>query len=81
MPRIVWENLPVDLEDHLFVRARERGITALDLGRLLAWRKTNPDAAEGAWWKDFGSFKLCGEGALPKAFLTRGQAARGQKID
>ena len=28
--------------------------------------------AEGAWYKDFGSFKLCGEGRYPKTFLLAG---------
>jgi hypothetical protein len=32
------------------------------------------------WFKDFGSFKVCGEGQYPKTFLLRGQAARGQKL-
>jgi metallo-beta-lactamase class B len=30
--------------------------------------------------KDFGSFKLCGEGRYPKTFLLPGQSARGQKL-
>jgi hypothetical protein len=34
----------------------------------------------GAWYKDFGSFKLCGEGRYPKTFLLAGQAATGQKL-
>jgi hypothetical protein len=30
--------------------------------------------------KDFGSFKVCGEGQFPKTFLLGGQAAKGQKL-
>jgi hypothetical protein len=81
MPRIVWDPLPLALRDHLFERAAERKISAHDLARLLAWRKSNPEAPDGKWYKDFGSFKLCGEGAYPKTFLLRGQATRGQSIE
>jgi hypothetical protein len=30
--------------------------------------------------KDFGSFKVCGEGKYPKTFLLRGQIAKGEKL-
>ena len=30
--------------------------------------------------KDFGSFKICGEGQFPKTFLLKGQAARGKPL-
>jgi hypothetical protein len=33
------------------------------------------------WYKDFGLFKLCGEGQYPKTFLLKGQAVRGQDVD
>jgi hypothetical protein len=32
-------------------------------------------------FKDFGSFKLCGEGKYPKTFLLKGQAAKGEEIN
>jgi hypothetical protein len=32
------------------------------------------------WYKDIGSFKICGEGKYPETFLLRGQPARGQKL-
>jgi hypothetical protein len=35
---------------------------------------------EGDWHKDFGSFKLCGRGSLPKTFLLRGQVASGEAV-
>jgi hypothetical protein len=35
---------------------------------------------EGPWYKDFGSFKPCGEGAYPKTFLLAGQVATGSKL-
>jgi hypothetical protein len=32
------------------------------------------------WFKDFGSFKLCGEGSIPRHFLLAGQSATGEKL-
>jgi hypothetical protein len=34
----------------------------------------------GAWCKDFGSFKICGEGQYPTTFLLKGQPARGRRL-
>ena len=80
MPKIQWTNLPVALREHLFERLRERKISAEDLYRLKLWRESEPEAPEGLWYKDFGSFKICGEGRFPKTFLLREQAAKGQKL-
>jgi len=80
MPRIEWTDLPPALRDHLFDRVRERRISAEDLYLLKVWRESEPEAPDGSWFKDFGSFKICGEGKFPKTFLLRGQAARGQRL-
>jgi hypothetical protein len=80
MPKIQWTNLPPALRDHLFDRLRERKVTAEDLYRLKLWRESEPEAPDGLWWKDFGSFKVCGEGQYPTTFLLRGQPAKGQKL-
>jgi hypothetical protein len=80
VPKIQWANLPEALRDHLFERLRERKISADDLYRLKEWRESQPDAPDGPY-KDFGSFKLCGEGQYPKTFLLRGQAARGVRLE
>ena len=80
MPTIQWSNLPPALRDHLFDRLRDRKITADDLHRLKLWRESNPEAPEGPWFKDFGSFKICGDGRYPKTFLLKGQVAKGQKL-
>jgi len=68
------------LRQHLFERVAERKITAEDLYQLKLWRESEPEAPDGPWFKDFGSFKICGEGKLPKTFLLRGQAAKGKMI-
>ena len=80
MPKIQWTSLPPALRQHLFDRVAERKITAEDLYQLKLWRESEPDAPDGLWYKDFGSFKICGEGEFPKTFLLRGQAAKGKKI-
>lgn len=81
MPQIEsWSRLPLALRNHLVDRMRDRQISLTDLNRLRLWIETKPEVPEGRWYKDFGSFKLCGEGKLPKTFLLAGQAATGQKL-
>ncbi len=80
MPKIQWTNLPAALRDHLFERLRDREISGEDLYELKLWRESEPEAPEGPWYKDFGSFRICGEGKYPKTFLLRRQPARGRKL-
>src|SRR6266446_4196012 len=44
------------------------------------WIESKPEVPEGDWYKDFGSFKICGHGSYPKTFLLRGQAAKGELL-
>jgi hypothetical protein len=81
MPKTRWTSLPPALRDHLFDRVRERKITTDDLYQLKLWRETDPEAPDGPWYKDCGSFKICGEGKYPKTFLLRGQPAKGLKLE
>jgi hypothetical protein len=80
MPRIQWERLPREKWAHLRARAQERAISPDDLHALAEWKEQDPDVPEGAWFKDFGTFKLCGTGKFPSTFLLAGQAARGKKV-
>jgi hypothetical protein len=80
VPRIQWRDLPPALRDHLFDRLRERKISADDLYNPKRWRETEPEAPDGPWYKDFGSFKICGDGPFPKTFLLRGQPAKGKRL-
>jgi transposase InsO family protein len=80
VPKVQWKDLPPALRDHLFDRLRDRKITVEDLYQLKLWRESEPEAPDAPWFKDFGSFKICGEGRYPKTFLLRGQAARGHKL-
>lgn len=81
MPQIeTWSRLPIALRDHLVERMRDRNISLDDLNQLRIWMEARPIVPEGAWFKHFGSFKLCGEGKFPKTFLLRGQTARGEQL-
>jgi len=44
------------------------------------WVESNPEVPVGDLFKDFGSFKPCGEGIYPKTFLLPGQSAHGTKL-
>jgi len=80
MPKIQWERLPREKWAHLRDRAKERRISEQDLFDLAEWKAMDPDVPEGDWYKDFGTFKLCGTGRYPSTFLLAGQAARGSKL-
>ncbi len=81
MPRIArWENLPEKVRQHLAEWMRDRAISVSDLNRLRIWVETNPQVPEGDWFKEFGSFKICGHGSFPKTFLFKGQAAKGRAL-
>ena len=81
MPKIRFSDLSHGLWRHLLERVQEREIALGDLGRLQEWVKSEPFAPDGEWYKDFGSFKLCGSGEYPKTVLTKGMAAFGKRID
>ena len=81
MPKIDdWGNLPAGVRQHLIDRLRDRAISIADLNRLRLWIGSRPEVPEADWYKDFGSFKICGHGKFPKTFLVRGQAAKGQPL-
>ena len=81
MPKIeCWGNLPVGVREHLIDRMRDRAISIADLNQLRLWIDSKPEVPVGDWYKDFGSFKICGEGRYPKTFLLRGQVARGERL-
>jgi len=75
-----WGNLPTGVREHLIERMRDRAISIGDLNQLRLWIDSQPEVPEGDWFKDFGSFKLCGHGSYPKTFLLAGQAAKGTAL-
>jgi hypothetical protein len=81
MPQIeTWSRLPPAIRDHLIERMHDRNVGIEGLNQLRLWIESKPTVPEGAWYRDFGSFKLCGEGKYPKTFLRAGQPATGQKL-
>ena len=72
--------MPPAVREHLIERMHDRKISLDDLNRLRLWLESKPDVPEEPWYKDFGSFKLCGEGRYPKTFLLAGQTATGSKL-
>jgi hypothetical protein len=81
MPRIArWKELPPSLRDHLAERMSQRAISLGDLNQLRVWIASEPEVPDGDWYKDFGTFKICGRGSQPKTFLLPGQAAKGAAL-
>jgi len=81
MPKIGrWDNFPADVRDHLVQRMFDRSISLNDLNKLRLWIEEQPEVPDGAWFKDFGTFKICGQGPLPKTFLLAGQPAKGKAL-
>lgn len=76
-----WGELPPGVRAHLSARLLDRSITLEQLDALRRWVDSEPDVPAGKWFKDFGSFKICGEGPDPKTFLTERQVASGEKIN
>jgi hypothetical protein len=81
MPHLTtWDKLPPGIRQHLIDRMRDRSISIADLNKLRVWVESSPLVPEGEWYKDFGSFKICGEGSYPKTFLLSGQPAKGKSV-
>ena len=81
MPRIEsWDKLPTNVRQHLIDCMRERAITIADLNQLRLWIASQPEVPEGDWYKNFGSFKICGRGSYPKTFLLPNQVAKGEAL-
>jgi hypothetical protein len=80
MPKIrSWDKLSARIRRHLIERLHDRAIRIADLNQLRLWIESAPEVPEGEWYKDFGSFKIRGQGSLPKTFLP-GQVAKGTAI-
>lgn len=64
MPKIQWDHLPKEKWAHLRARAKEREISIDDLVAVANWKAQDPDVPDGEWYRDFGTFKLCGKGRV-----------------
>jgi hypothetical protein len=59
----------------------QREISLHDLRRLQDWVNSGPWAPEGDWYKDFGTFMICGCNEFPKTVLARGMTPFGSRIE
>jgi len=59
---------------------KDRAISLTDLNQLRLWMASQSEVPETDWYKNFGSFKLCGREPYPATFLLRGQAAHGESL-
>lgn len=81
MPKIgTWKELPPRVRQHLIDRMHDRAISIAELDQLRRWIESKPEVPETDWYKDFGSFKLCGHGSYAKTFLLRSQVAKGEAL-
>ena len=81
LPKIQFSSLPRPVWEHILARVEERRISLQDLRRLQDWVNAGPWAPDGDWYKDFGSFMICGSGELPKTVLTQDMAPFGTRIE
>jgi hypothetical protein len=80
LPKIRFSSLPRSIWEHILARVEERQISLQDLRRLQDWVHAGPRAPDGDWYKDFGSFMLCGSGEFPKTVLAEGMVPFGTRI-
>jgi hypothetical protein len=74
MPKIeTWDNLPVAVRRHIIERMRDRSISIADLNQLRLWIESKPAVPDGDWYKDFGTFKICGRGPYPSPSMNSGR--------
>jgi hypothetical protein len=81
LPKIRFSSLPRPVWQHILARVAERQISQQDLRRLQDWVNTGPWAPDGDWYKDFGSFTICGTGEFPKTVLAPGMAPFGSALE
>jgi hypothetical protein len=79
LPKIRFANLPGPLWEHILERVAERAMTLDDLQRLRSWVVTELGRPDGDWYKDFGSFIICGTGEY-KTILKKGMKPFGTAL-
>ena len=75
-----WRKLPPALRNHLIERVKARHISVADLQKFDFWLRRDPDVPAGKWFRDFGSFVLCGEGSLITTFLEPHMIPHGEQV-
>ncbi|HLK69490.1 MAG TPA: hypothetical protein VKU19_38935 [Bryobacteraceae bacterium] len=56
-------------------------ISISDLNQLRLWVEMCPEVPDGDWYKDFGSFNICGTGSYPKRSWSEGKLQRVKPCD
>uniref|UniRef100_Q022B3 Uncharacterized protein n=1 Tax=Solibacter usitatus (strain Ellin6076) TaxID=234267 RepID=Q022B3_SOLUE len=80
LPKIRFASLPRPVWEHILVRVEERQTSLQDLDQLQDRVNSGPWAPDGDWYKDFGSFIICGSGEFPKTVLTGGMIPFGNQL-
>ena len=80
MPKIGRDDVPPALLAHLESRRRKWNISYEEVAALADWLQGDPEVPDGAWFKDFSSFFVCGEGELVKTFLPKGRLPKGEQV-
>jgi hypothetical protein len=80
MPKVLRQNLPPALFQHLLDRIQERKIPATQLQLLARWLDAEPEVPSGEWYKRFPGMIVCGEGELIKTVLLPGQNPKGSPL-
>jgi hypothetical protein len=81
MPKVArWSEIPAAVRTHLVEKDEGSKHQRGGLKPPASWIENQPEVPEGLWYKDFGSFKICGEGRYPKTFLLAGQPAKGESL-
>ena len=80
MPKVRRRGVPRTLLEHLYQRLDERQISRTQLELFATRLDTEPDVAQGRWFKCFPEMIVCGEGELVKTFLRIGQVAEGEEV-
>jgi hypothetical protein len=81
VPKIQFDNLPLEIARHLRRKMHKRQISEAQLRELTKWALSEPDAPDDDWWKDFGGFKLCGTGPHPKTVLDAEMTPYGKELE
>lgn len=82
MPKIErWDKLPENVRQHLIDRMRDRSIQLADLNLLRVWIESQPEVPEGDWYKDFGSFKICGRARIPRRSCSQAKPPKARLFE
>lgn len=74
-----WHELSAHTRQHLDERLKR--IPKGELQKFAFWVAQNPDVPNGRWYKDFGTFKVCGVGQTTTTFVDAEMDAFGEKVE